>query len=61
MDDPKILASALAAAILFAFLLRFYRIHVRPGFTRDNWLRAVGGIAIIIASILLSVWWRRHM
>lgn len=61
MSDPKILASALAAGILFAFLLRFYRLHVRPGFTRDNWLRALGGCAVIIASILLSLWWRRHM
>jgi hypothetical protein len=61
MDDPKILASALAAGILFAFLLRFYRVHIRPGFTRDNWLRALGGITVIIASILLSIWWRRNM
>ncbi len=61
MNDPKILASALAAGILFAFLLRFYRLYVRPGFTRDNWLRALGGVAVIIGSILLSIWWRRHM
>jgi hypothetical protein len=61
VDEPRILASALAAAILFAFLLRFYRVHVRPGFTRDNWLRALGGIMVIITSVLLSVWWRRHM
>ncbi len=61
MDDPKLLASALAAGILFAFLWRFYRNYVRPGFTRENWLRALGGIIVIIASILLSVWWRRNM
>lgn len=61
MDDPRVVASALAAAILITFLWRFYRVHVRPGLTRDNWLRALTGITLIIVSIALSVWWRRNM
>jgi len=60
MSDPTIVASAMALSILVVFLFRFYRRHVRPGLTRDNWRRTMFGITIIIASVLLSIWWRHH-
>jgi len=59
MNDIRILASALAVSILLVFLWRFFRRHVAPGLRHGNRAQTIGGIAVIIASILLSIWWRK--
>ena len=60
MNDTAYIASAMAAAILVVFLVRFYRRQIAPGIGQRRLRQTLGGLAVIIGSILLSLWLRSN-
>lgn len=60
MNDTANVVSAIAITILLVFLFRFYRKQVAPGLQRGQVGQTLFGLAVIIASILLSIWWRKN-
>ena len=59
MNETANVVSAIAITALLVFLVRFYRRQVAPGLKRGQFGQTLGGVAVIIASILLSIWWRK--
>ena len=59
MNATAQLAGAMAFMVLFVFLLRFYRREIAPGLRQRRLGQTLGGLAIIVASILLSLWLRK--
>jgi hypothetical protein len=60
MVDTVHLANAIAITILLVFLLRFYRRQIAPGLRQRRLAQTLAGLAVIIASILLSIWLRKN-
>jgi FtsH-binding integral membrane protein len=60
MNDTRILLSAFAISILVVFLIRFYRRSIAPGLKHGTRAQTLGGVAVIIASIVLSIVWRKY-
>ncbi|TDJ69433.1 MAG: hypothetical protein E2O35_01420 [Proteobacteria bacterium] len=60
MSATTDLLSAMAIAILLVFLLRFYRRQIAPGLKHHRLSQTLGGLAVIVASILLSIWLRKN-
>ena len=58
MGDTANLASAMAIAILLVFLFRFYRRQIAPELKRQRLSQVLGGLAVIVGSIVLSIWLR---
>ncbi|MDP6183778.1 MAG: hypothetical protein QF609_08160 [Gammaproteobacteria bacterium] len=60
MSDTTILAGAMAVIIIMVFLVRFYRRQIAPGIGQRRWTQTLGGLAVIVGSILLSIWLRKN-
>ena len=60
MSDTAILVGAISITITMVFLVRFYRKQIAPGIGQRRWTQTLGGLAVIIGSILLSIWWRKN-
>ena len=58
MNETANFASAVAITVLLVFLFRFYRRQIAPGLATRRLSQTLTGLAIIIVSILLSIWWR---
>jgi len=60
MNNTANLAGAMAITILMVFLFRFIRKQIIPDLRRRRLTQTLGGLAIIIGSILLSIWLRKN-
>ncbi len=61
MSDTANFVSAIAITLLLVFLFRFYRKQIAPGLKQGRMTQTLIGLAVIIASILLSIWWRKNI
>jgi quinol-cytochrome oxidoreductase complex cytochrome b subunit len=60
MSDVANLVSAMAITVLLVFLYRFYRRQIAPGLKNRRLIQTLSGLAVIIASIVLSIWLRKN-